>query len=101
MVSPFAQRLRRLRKRYLLSPRQLGDRAGLSARCIRNIESGRRQPSLDTTSILYDVLVVLGKNFRRVCALLDDPHSGVWSKPEPLKPGEKPWGIPYWVKGKQ
>lgn len=57
--STLAEVLRALRRRALLTQEQLADRAGLSVRTIRNLESGRvGAPHGDTIRLLSDALAL-------------------------------------------
>ncbi|MGH3760641.1 helix-turn-helix domain-containing protein [Actinophytocola sp.] len=57
MASQFSVLLRRLRRRSELTQEDLADRAGLSERTIRRLETGERaNPQLDTVRLLADAL---------------------------------------------
>lgn len=75
----FGALVRRWRQRALLSQDELADRAGLSARTVRNVEAGR-VPRLETARLLADALQLAGPELDEFTAAA---HLGVSAQSGP------------------
>ncbi len=72
-ATAFGARLRRLRKRALLTQEQLAERAGLTTDSIGGYEQGRHAPSLYTIRALADALGLSGAALEAFVAVAGDP----------------------------
>ncbi|OLR93474.1 helix-turn-helix transcriptional regulator [Actinokineospora bangkokensis] len=72
MTTQFSVVLRELRRRVPLTQEELADRAGVSVRTIRRLETGERaNPQLDTVRLLADALGLAPDERARVLAVVD------------------------------
>jgi transcriptional regulator with XRE-family HTH domain len=68
MMVRFGERVREYRQRLGLSQEDLGHRAAIDPRTIRNLETGRRVPRPATIRQLADGLELVGQERERFCA---------------------------------
>lgn len=83
MAESFADLLRRFRGERRLTQEELGDRAQVSARTIREMERGSRRPRARNVEQIADALRLSGADR---AALLDAGRERAWSGPDAAQP---------------